>query len=286
MNKRRKIYKGFNKRRKNNNQGLALCVILVLIATPLFIIKNKDKDEVLEDSEKEVSNIITYDDIKDTLEEQVEEEEIGKSEEVMVTSINEWTFYTIQVASMEDDIEVDKLTSELESKKIPYSILDIDGIKKVQTYSSFTKDGARNYLDNVRENYPDSFLAEVNMPMISLEYTQKYEYISQITNNFNDLIQNFEEETKFWDVGDINLENYNQILVNRRSIVDKMQLDIDKIDYEDMEVFKENLKKYITNVESNIEVSSKSINEQNENNSKGLLLNSMQGYSEFINSLK
>lgn len=297
MNKRKMIYKGFNKRRKTNYSKIF--ILLFILVLGVFLVKDNIKFNILDEIKSISDNInvesskikeFDYNDIKDELNNKNDidkEETKEKTEETMVASIDEWTFYTVQVASMKEDIEVEKLTQNLSKSKIPYSILESDGVKKVQTYTSFNKESIRKNLDEVRKSYPDAFLSEVNMPMISLEYTEKYKYISEITNSLNDLIKNFEEETLFWNNTNdsINMEHYNQILVNRKSSIDKIKLEAEKIDYEGMKEFKENLLKYTNDVYDNIELSSKSANEQNENISKGLLLDSMQGYCEFIDSI-
>lgn len=293
MNKRKMIYKGFNKRRKNNYSKIFILVFILVLG--VFLIKNNMKFNFLDNIKNISENVdvdsskikeFDYTDVKEELNKEDDKYE-EKTEETMVASIDEWTFYTVQVASMKEDNEVEKLTQDLSKSKIPYSVLDSEGVKKVQTYTSFNKESIRSNLDDVRKVYPDAFLSEVNMPMISLEYTEKYSYISEITNSLNDLVKNFEEETLFWNnsTSPTNMEQYNQILVNRKSSIDKIRLEAEKIDYEGMQVFKENLLKYINEVDSNIELSSKSANEQNENISKGLLLNSMQGYCEFIASI-
>lgn len=300
MNKRKMIYKGFNKRRKTNYTPVffgvfVICFGMVYGAKFLklnFKEKVKEIKETFEvTTNKNKTNEFTYEDVKEDLqksqEENKETEKSDVKEESMVASINEWTFYTVQVASMKEDIEVEKLTAELSNKKIPYSVMESDDIKKVQTYTSFNKELIRNDLEEVRKDYPDAFLSEVSMPMISLEYTNKYSFISEITNALNDLVKNFEEETLFWNENKENVDftKYNQILTNRKSSVDKIKLESKKIDYEGMEVFKDNLVKYINEVENNINETSKSANEQNLSKSKSLLLDSMQGYFEFINSL-
>lgn len=304
MNKRKTIYKGFNKRRKNK------IIKMYIIGTSIFIlcgygytqlkdskivnnIKNKLTSIEFEipfidfnKSEEQKSNleVFDYDDIS---------KDIGKVEneentDVNVATIKGWNVYTVQVASVEDKNEINKVEEELTKESIPFSTIEIDGLNKVQTYTSFNKESVRSYLENVRTLYPDAFLAEVKVPALSLEYTSKYSYLETISAQLNKLIENFEEESKIWENSndDFNMETYNNILSNRKTIVKDIEKEAKQIDYEEASVFKESLITYVNNIDKNIEVASKSANEQNYNVSQGIYLNTLQGYLNFINSIQ
>lgn len=304
MNKRKTIYKGFNKRRKNK------IIKMYIIGTSIFIlcgygytqlkdskivnnIKNKLTSIEFEipfidfnKSEEQKSNleVFDYDDIS---------KDIGKVEneentDVNVATIKGWNVYTVQVASVEDKNEINKVEEELTKESIPFSTIEIDGLNKVQTYTSFNKESVRSYLENVRTLYPDAFLAEVKVPALSLEYTSKYSYLETISAQLNKLIENFEEESKIWENSndDFNMETYNNILSNRKTIVKDIEKEAKQIDYEEASIFKESLITYVNNIDKNIEVASKSANEQNYNISQGIYLNTLQGYLNFINSIQ
>lgn len=304
MNKRKTIYKGFNKRRKNK------IIKMYIIGTSIFIlcgygytqlkdskivnnIKNKLTSIEFEipfidfnKSEEQKSNleVFDYDDIS---------KDIGKVEneentDVNVATIKGWNVYTVQVASVEDKNEINKVEEELTKESIPFSTIEIDGLNKVQTYTSFNKESVRSYLENVRTLYPDAFLAEVKVPALSLEYTSKYSYLETISTQLNKLIENFEEESKIWENSndDFNMETYNNILSNRKTIVKDIEKEAKQIDYEEASIFKESLITYVNNIDKNIEVASKSANEQNYNISQGIYLNTLQGYLNFINSIQ
>lgn len=304
MNKRRTIYKGFNKRRKNKT------IKMYIIGTSIFIlcgfgytqlkdsnivnnIKNKLTSIEFEipfidsnKSEEKKSNleVFDYNDIS---------KDIGKVEseentDVNVATIKGWNVYTVQVASVEDKNEINKVEEELTKKSIPFSTIEIDGLNKVQTYTSFNKESVRSYLEDVRTLYPDAFLAEVKVPALSLEYTSKYSYLETISEQLNKLIENFEEESKIWENSNdnFNMETYNSILSNRKTIVKDIEKEAKQIDYEEASIFKENLITYVNNIDKNIEVASKSANEQSYNVSQGIYLNTLQGYLNFINSIQ
>nr|WP_317331231.1 hypothetical protein [uncultured Romboutsia sp.] len=310
MNKRKTIYKGFNKRRKNRMIkiyiiGASICLIcgygyIQFKNSNMF---NSIKEKVasielkipfldLKKSDKNGLETFGYDDISKEIEKIKEENDEAKTDEVnedvKVAKVKGWNVYTIQVASVEDKDETNKVEEVLIKEKVPFSTIEIDGVNKVQTYVSFDKEGIRTYLESIRELYPDAFLAEVKMPVLSLEYTSKYSYLETISEQLSSLIDNFESESKLWtnNKDNINLEEYNTILTNRKTIVENMGKEVDKIDYKGADVFKSSLITYLNNVNKNIEEASKSANEQNYNISEGVFLNSLQGYLAFINSIQ
>ncbi len=210
------------------------------------------------------------------------------NEVVKVAKIDGWNIYTIQVASVKDDKDMNKIEAQLVENKIPFSVVEIDGARKVQTYAFFNKDVTRTHIEQIKTVFPDAFISQMEAPVLSLEYTSKYSYIANISDELNNLIKNFEEESKFWSTNkeNIDLKEYNTLLTNRKQIISDIQKEAEKIDYSKMNVFKDNLIKYTKDVNEKIDMSSKAANEQNYNMSKSLYLSSMQGYFSFINSIR
>ncbi|WP_286316281.1 hypothetical protein [Romboutsia ilealis] len=309
MSKRRTIYKGFNKRRKNRMikiyiVGASICLICgyALIQFKNNNMFNNIKEKVtsielkipfidFKKSDKNGFETFDYDDVSKEIDEIKEENNKVKNdevkEEVKVAQVKGWNVYTIQVASVEDKKEISEIEAVLSKEKVPFSTIEIDGVNKVQTYVSFDKESIRNYLENIRTLYPDAFLAEVKMPVLSLEYTNKYSYLETISEQLSSLIDNFELESKLWtnNKDNLNLKEYNTILTNRKTMVENIEKEVEQIDYEGADGFKSNLITYLNNVDRNIEEASKSANEQKYNISEGIFLNSLQGYLAFINSI-
>lgn len=312
MNKRRTIYKGFNKRRKINIIKSTSIVIGIFLLGGGILIKVKDMNMLSKLSDKIINSIesinfkkpdkveeIDYNDISKELEDvnKVKDEKEEASNEQNQTEVNEETkvavidglnIHTIQVASVENDNDMPKIEAQLNENNIPFSIVEIDGFKKVHTYSSFKQDNVRDHLESVKKVFPDAFLSQMKVPVLSLEYTNKYLYVEGISSKLNDLIKNFEEESNFWDANkdNIDIKSYNKILTSRKNILDDIKNEANKIDYSNMEVFKDNLIKYTDETNNKVDLSLKSINEKNYNVSKSLFLSSMQGYFLFINSIK
>lgn len=317
MNRRKKIYRGFNRRNRVNQARVVSVIILLLVAGlagGYGYIKLKDIDIVEKFSsgsskviasitsklpflDKLDSDVITSDDISKELgeldkesdkKEDVESSNVEESDDIKLAKTDGWNFYTIQVASVQDDKELAKIKAELNEKKIPCSIVEVDGMKKVQTYSFFEKDYTRTYLEEVKAVYPDAFLSEMKIPMLSLEYTSKYEYVGEISSQLNKLITNFKDESEFWKKNkeNVNKEEYNKILTSRSDIIKAIEKEVEKIDYSGMESFKESLTKYSNDVNENITQSSKAANEEQYYISKANYVSCMQGYFSFINIIK
>lgn len=307
MNKRKTIYKGFNKRRKSKIIkiyiiGVGICLLcgygyIQLKNSNIF---NNIKEKVssiefklpfidLKKTSKNRLETFNYEDVSKEIEKSNSEEKANEvNENVKIAKVKGWSIYTIQVASVEDKNEISEVEKVLSKEKVPFSNLEIDGVNKVQTYVSFDKESIRTYLDNIRTLYPDAFLAEIKMPVLSLEYTSKYLYLETISQQLDTLIDNFELESKLWTNSrdKINLEEYNTVLTNRKTIVKNIQKEVEQIDYKGADVFKSNLITYLNNVDKNIEEASKYANEEKYNISESIFLNSLQGYLTFISSIK
>lgn len=310
MNKRRIIYRGFNKRRKTKIIKIASIGICVCLLVGFTFIKVKDMNILNKLSDKISSSIesinfrkndkieeIDYTDISKELEEvnKGKEEEVSKeqtqtevSEEIKVAVIDGLNIHTIQVASVKNNDDMPKIEAQLNESNIPFSVVEIDGLKKVHTYASFEQDSVRSYLEEVKKVFPDAFLSQMKVPVLSLEYTNKYSYVEGISNKLNELIKNFEDESKFWTSNkeNVDIKSYNTILESRKNILSDIKNEANKINYSNMKIFKENLIKYTEETNNKIDLSLKSINEKNYNISKSLYLSSMQGYFLFINSIK
>lgn len=319
MNKRRTIYRGFNKRRKAKViQVVAIGASICLIGGYGYI-KFKDSKIFTMLSDKVASfnldnfnldkfrlnkpEFTSAEDISKELEEiekeknkevennkEEEKEDVSQAElteDIKLAIIEGWNIHTIQVASVENDNDMPKIESQLSENKIPFSVVEIDGLKKVQTYASFDKESARGNLDEVKKVFPDAFLSQMKVPLLSLEYTNKYSYVEEISKQLNNLISSFEEESKFWESNKekVDLSEYNNILVNRKKIIDGIKKESDKIDYSSMDIFKQNLVKYLDSMSEKIDMASKAAKKENYYISESLYLSSMQGYFSFINSI-
>lgn len=302
---KRKLYKNFNKRKRfNGTRVVTVTLCLCIVGSYAYINLNDNdfmnklgkvnvissiKNASIWDGFKNLfdkSNVIT----SSTIESQLEEMEKGdvdeKEENSQVATVNEMVVYTIQVASLEDKKDLKKIEEVMDEYKIPSSSMVIENSEKIQVYSSFDESKVRNNLEKTKTYFSDAFITKIDIPMLSLEYTNSYSYMKDIANGLNDLIENYQDEGKYWDGNKNDLEAYNKILTNRKTILEKLKKNTQKIDYSKMDKFKSNLISYIDECQNNILISSKNANENKGYVSQSLLLSSIQQYYVFVESMK
>ncbi|WP_343344124.1 hypothetical protein [Terrisporobacter petrolearius] len=302
---KRKFYKNFNKRKRFNGTRVVTVTLCLCIVGTYAYINLKDKDFMDKLGKVNVvsaiKNASIWDGVKNlfdkskvvtssTIESQLNELEKGDKEDTQensqVASVNEMVVYTIQVASLEDKNDLKKIEEVMNQYKIPSSSMTIDKSEKIQVYSSFDETKVRNNLEKTKTYFSDSFLTKIEVPMLSLEYTDDYSYMKDIATGLNDLIENYQKEGQYWDKNKNDLSTYNEILTNRKTILENLKKNTQKIDYSKMDKFKNNLISYIDNTQNYILTSSKNANENKGYVSQGLLLSSIQQYYLFVQSMK
>ena len=196
--------------------------------------------------------------------------------------------YLIQVGSFDNNKDLNKITAKLKENKIPNSSIKIDGANKVQAYISFNEDDVRNNLEKTKKIVDDAFLTKLEIPVLSLEYTEEYSYIKDIADNLNSLLKNYEEESNYLNKNKDNLDSgeYKKILTKRENILDKLENEVNKINYKELDSFKTNLLSYTSQIRHNISNYGDTIDTSNEYKYESLLISSIQEYYEFINKIK
>ena len=304
---KRKFYRNFNKRKKFNGTRVVTVILCLSIIGTYTYINLKDKNfmdklgniNMVSSIRKasiwsglknifDKSNVITSSNIESQLKEIENDNKDKKDEEesTKVVSVNEMVIYTIQVASLENESELKKIEEVMNENKIPSSSMSIDNSEKIQVYSSFDETKVRTNLDKTRNYFSDAFLTKIEIPMLSLQYTSSYSYMKDIADGLNDLIENYQKESQYWDSSKSDLQSYNEILTSRKTILENLKKNTEKINYSKMDKFKNNLISYIDESQNNILISSKSANENKGYISQGLLLSSIQQYYVFVQSMK
>ena len=245
---KRKLYKNFNKRKKfNGTRILTVTICLCIVGTYTYVnLKEKDfvdklgKVNVVGTIKKasiwdgfrnllDKSNVITSSNIESELDEIQSDNEEQKEESSQVATVNEVVFYTIQVASLEDEGDLKKIKEVMNEYKIPSASMTIDNAQKIQVYSSFDENQVRDSLEDTRTYFSDAFLTKINVPMLSLEYTGSYSYMKDIAEDLNKLIENYQSEAKYWDSDENNLANYKEILTSRQTILENLKKVLKKL---------------------------------------------------------
>ncbi len=302
---KRKFYRNFNKRKKFNGTRVVTVVLCLGIVGTYSYINLKDNDFMSKLGNVNVvssiknasvwdgirklfdkSNVITSSNIESELKEIEKEDKENNEENTQVASVSNMVVYTIQVASLEDKSDLKKIEEVMNEYKIPSSSMTIDNSQKIQVYSSFDEYKVKANLEKTRTYFSDAFLTKIEVPMLSLEYTNSYSYMKEIADGLNDLIKNYQKESQYWDEGKNDLQNYNKILTSRKTILENLKKSTQKIDYYKMDKFKNNLISYIDEVQNNILTSSKNANENKGYISESLLLSSVQQYYLFVQSMK
>ena len=297
----KKIYKGLNKRRKFHFRKfitILLCIILIVGYT----YKKIKLDEVFKDVNisnslysvvdklyfwknpgVEMFNLSSKDIKKSDNKSQSNSQ--ANTEVAVVEGID---VYLIQVGSFDNDQKIKEVKSKLEENKIPNSTVEIDKVNKLQAYVSFKESDIRNKLESTKQIFNDAFLTKLEIPVLSLEYTDEYSYIKSISDNLNSLLKSYEKESTYINENRDNLDStkYKAILSEREDIIDKLENEVNKIDYNELEYFKTNLLSYTSQIRNNISNYGDTIDTSNEYKYESLLISSIQEYYEFINKIK
>ena len=297
MNKRRNIYRGVNKRRNSLGKLMATGSIVICILGGAVFIKQFNLSSIKEKI-KELTEFhlignssveeFDYKDIVDVNYSSDNTEVEVDNENVKVATVTNWDMYSIQIAAINNEEDINEIQSKLANSNIPFSIVEIDGVKKVQTYVSMDEDESRKYLELVKEQFSDAFVTKLEVPLVRLDYTDKYAYVEEICKELNNLINNFKEESEFWIKNNeiVDIKEYKSIQENRASILDNIEKQGKKINYDGMNAFKENLLNYSSSINDKSKESLKMIEDENYYVAKSLFMSSMQGYYSFINSIK
>lgn len=315
----KKIYKGLNKRRRFHPRKyitIILCMALIIgygykkikldeVFKNIDISKNVsslvNKLYFWQDPASEIFNLaststqkIDNSSQKDVTDKSNEEKSQksstadNSSTNTEVAVVDGIDVYLIQVGSFDNNKDLNKITARLKENKIPNSSIKIDGANKVQAYISFNEDDVRNNLEKTKKIVDDAFLTKLEIPVLSLEYTEEYSYIKDIADNLNSLLKNYEEESNYLNKNKDNLDSgeYKIILTKRENILDKLENEVNKINYKELDSFKTNLLSYTSQIRDNISKYGDKIDTKNEYKYETLLISSIQMYYEFINEIK
>ena len=308
----KKIYKGLNKRRKFHFRKfitILLCIILIVgytykkikldevfknvnISNSLYSVV--DKLYFWKNPGVEMFNLSSKDIKKsDNTSNKTQEKSDNKSQSnsqanTEVAVVEGIDVYLIQVGSFDNDQKIKEVKSKLEENKIPNSTVEIDKVNKLQAYVSFKESDIRSKLENTKQIFNDAFLTKLEIPVLSLEYTDEYSYIKGISDNLNSLLKSYEKESTYINENRDNLDStkYKAILSEREDIIDKLENEVNKIDYNELEYFKTNLLSYTSQIRNNISNYGDTIDTSNEYKYESLLISSIQEYYEFINKIK
>ena len=117
----------------------------------------------------------------------------------------------------------------------------------------------RQALPVVKNLFNDAFITKLEIPVLSLEYTEEYTYIKNISDYMNSLLKWYEEEANYLNKNKSNFdtEKYQNMMNERKEILNKLDNEVKKIDYKELDYFKNNLLSYTSQIKDNISNSEK-----------------------------
>ncbi|MCI6739015.1 MAG: hypothetical protein MR593_12960 [Intestinibacter sp.] len=306
----KKIYKGLNKRRRFNFRKfitVVLCMALIvgysykkigvdgvlknfnLLEKMSFVV---DKVCFWKDLDFDVFKLNSTDAKKsDNLYEQSQKDTESKNSSnnnAKVAVVDGIDVYLIQVGSFDNNEDLNKIEVKLEQNKMPSSTLKMDGVSKTQTYISFNEEDMRKQLPTVKNLFNDAFITKLEIPVLSLEYTDEYSYIKNISDYLNLLLKSYEEESNYLNENRNSFDTikYQNMMKERKEILNKLDNEVKKIDYKGLDYFKNNLLSYTSQIEDNILNLDKIISSEDIYKYESILMYSVQMYYEFINQIK
>ena len=306
----KKIYKGLNKRRRFNFRKfitVVLCMALIvgysykkigvggvlknfnLLEKMSFVV---DKVCFWKDLDFDVFKLnSTYAKKSDNLYEQSQKDTESKNSSnnnAKVAVVDGIDVYLIQVGSFDNNEDLNKIEVKLEQNKMPSSTLKMDGVSKTQTYISFNEEDMRKQLPTVKNLFNDAFITKLEIPVLSLEYTDEYSYIKNISDYLNLLLKSYEEESNYLNENRNSFDTikYQNMMKERKEILNKLDNEVKKIDYKGLDYFKNNLLSYTSQIEDNILNLDKIISSEDIYKYESILMYSVQMYYEFINQIK
>ncbi|SHG99385.1 hypothetical protein [Tepidibacter thalassicus] len=203
--------------------------------------------------------------------------------------IDSFTIYSIQVGSLKDYGKVDLVKKDLDENLIPNYVLKKDNAYKIYSYTFLDENCIRNLLSGVKENYTDAFISKIKVSGIKLEYTDKYFYMDDIYRELKLMNENMKRESKFWyeyTIGTFKRENYISIINEKKKIVDSLTKNIQNIQYENAENFKNNLKEFCEKYANSVKEIEENFEKGNMYSCEKLFLSGLFDYYNFINKLK
>ena len=190
---------GIKRNRKRSTLVLIIifCIILPAIAiyaglkiTERVMLPVLNNDELIPDELELVDPPAPQDDNSDNKETKLE-----------VIETNPFTIYTVQVASLNDAQNIDKLIDSLNSEKLSYLVYKMDNSYKVYTMAAMERNIIEENISHIREYYPDSYISEIRVPARKIEYDSNSDevHMKEITSLINELIKTMENLSIEWN---------------------------------------------------------------------------------------
>ncbi|KAB3531457.1 SPOR domain-containing protein [Alkaliphilus serpentinus] len=229
-----------NRRRRRGSFILAFlfCIVLPLLAiyiglniTERFVLPALNTEDVLDELglEGEGEN----DDVTSPVAESPEPQESPIGDVTLVGEINPFSIYTIQIASLSDKENLDRLISQLNQNKKSYIAYQIDNSYKVYALGYTKRAYIEASLTSLRETFSDAYISEMHLPIREVMAGEEdHSTVDGIVMAINELIDNVDQQSEEWYIffqkeGD--LTNYIELLKKQQTILGALKDGIDKV---------------------------------------------------------
>lgn len=185
-------------------------------------------------------------------------ENTGKGQQYITLQIRPLSIYAVQIASTSTTENMEDFISKLNLQKLSHLIYRMDNSYKVYTLGATKRDFVEQYLENIRELYPDAYISEIHLPIKKLSVAEEdQEVVEAIVNNFNNLIDVLDKLSNEWynflrEKGD--LTTYKELLLEQQQLLEELSNEIKAQDVQLPETLPrvENIEKMIHYQQSNI----------------------------------
>jgi len=180
--------------KRNRRRGTLLFVIIFCIVLPATAIYLglKFTEKVMLPALNGEDEIPAGIELKENGINQETDNALNTNKKVETVEIKPFNIYTIQVASLNDTQNADKLISSLNSEKLSNLVYKIDNSYKVYTMAATNRSIIEENIGHIKEYYPDAYIAEIYVPSKKIQYDSNSQEVAMntISQSINDLIDN------------------------------------------------------------------------------------------------
>ncbi len=141
--------------------------------------------------------------------------------------IEPFSVYTIQIASLADNKNVDDFIGALNDQKLAHLIYKTDNSYKVYVSGGTKRTHVETELVKVKTLYPDAYISEVHPLVKNVEYPQdeRAEKLETIITDLNEVIKTMDKQGEAWYnyfVSEGSLDNYVELLKIQQNLLVKL----------------------------------------------------------------
>ncbi|WP_026475924.1 hypothetical protein [Alkaliphilus transvaalensis] len=127
-------------------------------------------------------------------------ENVNENTSKISNEIRPFSIYTIQIASLVDNSNLDDVIGELNYQRLPHLIYQLDNSYKVYVLGGTKREHVEIELARVKENYPDAYINEVHASRRSVQYEEgeNKDVLKEIVGDLNEILITLEEQGETW----------------------------------------------------------------------------------------